>query len=144
MNNNDIEDIHTIMRIRNIFEHLKNYGWVNDITKEINPQKVVQAIENILADRERLEIENKKLIEARNWYFEHTVNQIATPEILDKILRAQYNIPELQDKANKYDRLVERIKKDIEEYPEATYTKYYLLDCLGLLEGGIDNERRYR
>lgn len=59
-NKTNIEDIHTIIQIRNIFEHLKKYGWANDITKEIDPQKAVQAIENILADREIILEENKK------------------------------------------------------------------------------------
>lgn len=53
-------------------------------------EEAKQAIETVLADRERLEEENKKLEEARNWYFEHTVNKAVTPEMLHKILRQDY------------------------------------------------------
>lgn len=117
--NNNIEDTHILMQIRNMFEHLKNHGWINDIKREINSDKAIQAIENILADRERLEKENNRLTYARNWYFEHTVGQIATPEMLNKILRTKYNMPELQTKANAYDSLVQIIKNkkaEIEKY----------------------------
>lgn len=50
----------------------------------------ILAIENILGRLEQLEKENKKLTEARNWYFEHTVNKAVTPEMLHKILREDY------------------------------------------------------
>ncbi len=66
---------------------------IKDNTKTIN------VIENILADRERLEKENRKLTYARDWYFEHTVNKIVTPEMLHKILRTKYiSRDEIKDK----------------------------------------------
>lgn len=48
-NKTNIEDTHTIMQIRNMFEHLKNHGWINDIKRDIDTQKAVKSIENILA-----------------------------------------------------------------------------------------------
>lgn len=51
------------------------------------------------------------------------------------ILELLYSYQQSEIKASKYDRLVEKIKEDIEEYPEATYIKYYLLDCIELLKG---------
>lgn len=110
----------------------KNYidGWRDSLTdedgypKEIldeDSENFIYAIENILTDRERLEKENVKMqVEiAEQVYFESMPIE---------------EMKQLQVKANAYDSLVEKIKKDIEEYPEATYTKYYLLDCLELLD----------
>lgn len=44
----------------------------------------------LLAENQELKQENEKLTYARNWYFEHTVGKICTPEMLDKILRHDY------------------------------------------------------
>ena len=35
----------TLIVIRNIFEHLKNHGWINDIKREVEPNEALQAIE---------------------------------------------------------------------------------------------------
>lgn len=109
----------------NIKEDIENVKFLLRDLKSDNysyNQAFINSLENILADRERLEKENEEMqVEiAEQVYFE------SMP--IEEIKR-------LQEKANKYDSLLEKIKKDIEEYPEATYTKYYLLDCLGLLKG---------
>ena len=112
--------------------------------------KFLKAIENILADRETTK-EDYKILENNYQMLSEDVSNIAKEldleedatidEIITKIriLKSKrINMFEQLDciaKANKYDSLVEKIKRDIEEYPEATYTKYYLLDCLGLLKG---------
>lgn len=71
----------------------------SDFRTGLGYKEEIQAIENILADRERLEKENRKLTYARDWYFEHTVNKIVTPEMLHKILRTKYiSRDEIEDK----------------------------------------------
>lgn len=85
---------------------------------------------------EQLEKENKKLTEARNWYFEHTVNKAVTPEMLHKILREDYvpksvireKIKELEKKAEQ-----ERKKKWIsaEAMIELGYQRKTLKELLG-------------
>lgn len=99
------------------------------------------------ADRERLIIE--KEIQEDNYQIlsedvagiakkldleeDATIDEIYTEIRILKIKRN--NMFKYIAKANKYDSLVEKIKRDIEEYPEATYIKYYLLDYLELLKG---------
>lgn len=56
--------------------------------------------------------ENEELIYARNWYFEHTVGKICTPEMLDKILRNDY-IPK-----SKLKDIIDRIDYDIKKTKE--------------------------
>ena len=52
------------------------------------------AIQNLLDEKneeiEHLQKENGKLTRARKWFVEHTVGQIATPEMLRKILAEEY------------------------------------------------------
>lgn len=116
-------------------------------TEKEELEKDNRAIENILADREKLIIE-KEIQEDNYEDLSTDVSNIAKKldlqedatideiHIAIRILKSKRtNMFEYTDKANKYDSLVEKIKRDIEEYPEATYTKYYLLDCLGLLKG---------
>lgn len=56
----------------------------------------------------KLQEENEKLIYARNWYFEHTVNKICTPEMLDKILRNDYiSKQKLKDKIRKNEEIID-------------------------------------
>lgn len=49
-----------------------------------------EAIETVLQELDRLQKENGKLTRARKWFVEHTVGQIATPEMLRKILADEY------------------------------------------------------
>ena len=42
------KDIDILKEVQAIFEHLKNHGWVKDITKEVDIDKVIQAIEKVL------------------------------------------------------------------------------------------------
>lgn len=76
-------------------ELLKDY--VTDFYHSYNEKAIIKAIATLLNliekqnnRLEQLEKENKKLTEARNWYFEHTVNKAVTPEMLHKILRQDY------------------------------------------------------
>lgn len=53
-------------------------------------QYVERYIEQLEAKAKELEKENQKLTYARDWYFEHTISKIATPEMLHKILITKY------------------------------------------------------
>lgn len=104
-NKTNIEDIHILMQIRNIFEHLKNYGWINDKKREIKPDTAIQAIENILADRNNIASkynnliykieekikENKEYLQHANTMYEYTEKDVinATIEILKEILNIE-------------------------------------------------------
>lgn len=38
------KDIETLKQVQGIFEHLKNHGWINDIKKEVDINKVILTI----------------------------------------------------------------------------------------------------
>ena len=50
-----------IEKIKEMFMHLKNYGWINDIKKEIDIDKVIEAIETLLTAYEKEKGKNVKL-----------------------------------------------------------------------------------
>lgn len=53
------EDIKILEQIKEIFIHLKNYGWINDIKRDIDTDKAIQSIENLINRNKELEEENE-------------------------------------------------------------------------------------
>lgn len=53
------EDIKILKQIKEIFIHLKNYGWINDIKRDIDTDKAIQSIENLINRNKELEEENE-------------------------------------------------------------------------------------
>ena len=51
---------------------------------------IEECLSNLQKENEELQKENGKLKKARKWFIEHTIGQIATPEMLDKILEDKY------------------------------------------------------
>lgn len=77
-------------------------------------QNVYQSIETILQEIEHLQKENGKLTRARKWFVEHTVGQIATPEMLRKILADEYiHKDKIREKIK---RLEEEEKAELSEF----------------------------
>ena len=65
-----------IEKIKEMFIHLKKYGWINDIKKEIDVDKAIESIETLLTAYEKeketshyiqsqLDIANAKLVEEK-------------------------------------------------------------------------------
>lgn len=104
-----------------IFETIKQTGNISDFKED-----VIYVIHNLL---------ERQLSKEEQTACEIVVRQQEARLQQEKEKWLQREIERLQVKVNKYDRLIEKIKNDIEEYPEARYTKYYLLDCLDLLKG---------
>ena len=96
MNNNDIEeDIEILEKLRKYF--IFNTSGFLDRTRE-EQKRTAYAINNILTDRERLKKENT------NWEKYDLEKEEETTQLNNKLFEAEA-------KANKYDRLVERIKE---------------------------------
>jgi hypothetical protein len=78
-------------------------------------KKIREYIDQLENKVKELKKENDKLTYARNWYFEHTVNKIVTPEMLHKILRTKYiGREKIENKIAELDKEEKEIyKKDI-------------------------------
>ena len=50
-----------IEKIKEMFIYLKNHGWINDIKKEIDVNKAIEAIETLLTAYEEEKGKNKEL-----------------------------------------------------------------------------------
>lgn len=70
------KDIKILEEIKDMFIYLKNYGWINDIKKDIDTDKAIQAIENIINRNKELEEELKE---------EKELNKIIKNTKLDEI-----------------------------------------------------------
>lgn len=81
-------------------------GW-----RKILKEKEIDAIENILADRERLEKESTKLA-TENFALKNELEN-KRREYQETYKDVREEIKELEAKANKYDSLVEKIKDEI-------------------------------
>ena len=81
-----------------------------------------EEIEHLQKENEELQKENGKLKRARKWFIEHTIGQIATPEMLDKIL---------EDKYISKDKLIETI--DFGVQATNTNDEYSVGMCNGML-----------
>ena len=114
--NNLNKDIEILKEVQAIFEHLKNHGWVKDITKEVDIDKVIQAIEKVLwaLNGKDCVIETQSHNKELKWEFYGK----------DKIIigTAIFTLEELQSAVNnKFKRDKEKIKKQDKELE--TYKK---------------------
>lgn len=57
------KEIKILEEIKDMFIHLKNYGWINDIKKDIDTDKAIQAIEHLIKAYKELEEGNKEKAE---------------------------------------------------------------------------------
>lgn len=55
------KDLKILEEIKDMFVHLKNYGYINDIKKDIDTDKAIQAIESTINRYKELEEENIQL-----------------------------------------------------------------------------------
>lgn len=102
----------------------------SDFRTGLGYKEEIQAIENILADRERLEKENNTLA-VENFRL-NTKLQTNRKEYQETYKDVREEIKELQTKANKYDALVENVKNEVKE-----------LEVPILIYGGRGNGRTY-
>lgn len=136
------EDKKILERIRNIFEHLKYYGWTKDIRREIDPDKAVQAIENTLADRERL-LEDIEIQKDNYQILSENVSEIAKElklqedATIDEIYTA---IKILKIERTKYEVIEE--KKELLTEEEKEFLKSYIKIIEKLNNGDILSIRK--
>lgn len=46
------EDIENLKKLNNLFKFFKTYGWIPNLSREINTSGIIEAIDHILAERE--------------------------------------------------------------------------------------------
>lgn len=100
-----ILDYKRVLKENEILKKEKEQAWEEWNNLEQGSYETEQKLKQQI---KKLQEENEKLIYARNWYFEHTVNKICTPEMLDKILRNDYiSKQKLKDKIRKNEEIID-------------------------------------
>lgn len=83
------EDIKVLEEIKDMFIHLKNYGWINDIKKDIDTDKAIQAIEHLIKAHKEKEEENEELTEnynvLENEYITNSIPNFIVKEKIEEI-----------------------------------------------------------
>lgn len=132
--------------IKNIKEYIDN--WCDSLTDEDgygseldeDSKQFIQEIENILADRERLEKENEELLEAKISASTNNIISNLQKELNEENNRcAKFAVEnnELQIKAKKYDNLIEKIKEIINNLEKRDIYKLFediLIDLQKILK----------
>lgn len=108
-------DIEENIKILNNLKNKMDFNNQNDLVLLLNFQEQ-QALENILADRERLEKENANLKQKLNEEWEEWNNLEQSSYETEQKLKAKNK--QLQAKANKYNSLIEEIEDKIKEIGE--------------------------
>lgn len=104
-----LSDYKRVLKENEILKEEKEQAWEEWNNLEQGSYGTEQKLKQQIKE---LRKENEELIYARNWYFEHTVGKICTPEMLDKILRNDY-IPK-----SKLKDIIDRIDYDIKKTKE--------------------------
>ena len=99
------KDIEIVKEVQAIFEHLKIHGWVKDITKEVDIDKVIQAIEKVLW-----------ALNGKDCVIE---TQSHNEEVLEKY------IAKLEKELKTYKKMAERLAEEVE------YLHTVIVDFLG-------------
>ena len=89
------EDIEKIKQLNNLLKFFRTHGWIPNMSREINTNGTIEAIEHILAEREQdkkrikeLEEENHKILENGLDVLRDT---IPVQKVKDKIENLRYN-----------------------------------------------------
>lgn len=141
------QDIEILENIKNIFLNLKYHGYINDIKKDISTDGVINAIENILEERQQdkdkiKELEEENKIIKGNYYtlcadIQMVTSELGFPEdtiIADEMVSmikenyipvslVEETIEEYKQRIEKYNEYKEQGKEtDVEFYENITNT----------------------
>ncbi len=107
------KDLKILEEIKDIFVHLKNYGYINDIKKDIDKDKAIQAIESTINRYKELEEENSLLIQ-QNITYKRNINDLK-----------HNNIPVslVEEKIEEIDKIYKGIPEDEGNFAKAILIK---------------------
>lgn len=101
------EDIEKVKKLNNLLKFFKTHGWIPNMSRNININGTIEAIEHILAERE----EDKKRIERL---------QVLEDDLKDKRI-VYVDTPEFEEKFIPK----QKVKDKIEEIKEDKESKYF-------------------
>lgn len=94
------EDIKTLEEIKDMFIHLKNYGWINDIKKDIDTDKAIQAIEHLIKAYKELKEKLNETLNANLALVQGNANSIPVSLVEETIEELKEEIEQLRIERN--------------------------------------------
>lgn len=123
------EDIKKVKELNNLLKFFKTHGWIPDLSREINTNGIIDAIDHILAERE----EDKKRIaelEAKLEFYQWgDLDNLKFEEYMKEFIPKQ----KVKDKFNK---LITKIK----EVKNSKYKEYFSPDKIIYLLEQFENK----
>ena len=104
------EDIKELKELNNLLKFFKTHGWIPNLSREINTNGIIDAIENILAERE----EDKKRIEELEDENRGQRHQIM--EVFDRGYIHKDKVKEELERAEKENEPYEKYNKESRAY----------------------------
>ena len=101
----DLEkDIEKVKKLNNLLNFFKTHGWIPNMSRETNINETIEAIDNILAEREEDKKRIKELEVLEDDLKDKRIAYVDTPEFEEKFIAKQ----KVKDNFNK---LITRIKE---------------------------------
>lgn len=100
------ESIKVLEKIKEMFLHLKNYGWIEDLKRDFDTDKTIQAIEKVLGELKKknytentLRYQIERLYKSRGEYekargvrLEHKTEYISKDKIRDRQTQREFEL----------------------------------------------------
>lgn len=115
----DLEkDIEKVKKLNNLLNFFKTHGWIPNMSRETNINETIEAIDNILAEREEDKKRIKELEVLEDDLKDKRIVYVDTPEFEEEFIPKQ----KVKDK-------IEELKKDYEDSKDENgETEYYYPD----------------
>lgn len=109
------EDIRKVKELNSLLKFFKIHGWIPDLSRTMNTNETIDAIEHILSEREA---DKKRIEELEDRCKEHQVLLVSANNDLENSIPVQ----KVKDK-------IEELKKEYEIALEENSTKAFILKC---------------
>ena len=83
------EDIKKVKELNNLLKFFKTHGWIPDLSREINTNGIIDAIDHILAEREADKKKIDKLQVLEDDLKDKRIVYVDTPEFEEKFISKQ-------------------------------------------------------
>lgn len=108
------KDIEILKEVQGIFEHLKIYGWINDIKRDVDTDKAITSIENVLKELEKY----KKAYELETYERQKFIEELETYKKIAELMASQINNYDAQLVINRFrskEEVIDWARKEVEK-----------------------------
>lgn len=123
------EDIKKVKELNNLLKFFKTHGWIPDLSREINTNGIIDAIDHILAEREADKKKIDKLQVLEDDLKDKRIVYVDTPEFEEKFISKQ----KIKDEFNK-------LNTRIKDFKNPERKKYFSIEQIIYLLEQFENK----